>query len=153
MVIKRATKEDHLLLTELTKASKAHWEYATNQLQAWEEDLTITEDHIQSHTTYKAEINGQLIAYYSYLQQEEKTIYLENMFIHPNYIGKGYGLLLMKDFLSRIAPNIERVTLHADPNAEKFYTKSGFIVIGKKESSIPGRFLPYMEKRVGASNR
>ena len=148
MIIKRATKDDHLVLTAITKASKAHWGYSQSQLDGWELDLTITKEHIQRYSTYKATINGELVAFYSYIQKEEKTIYLENMFLHPDYIGKGYGQLLMDDFLERIGPEIERITLDADPNAEGFYAKSGFIVIEKNESSIPGRYLPFMEKRI-----
>jgi len=36
--------------------------------------------------------------------------------------------------------------LEADPNATNFYLKMGFKIIEQKESSIPNRFLPIMEK-------
>ena len=38
------------------------------------------------------------------------------------------------------------MTLLADPNAFPFYMSQGFIIIDQKESSIPNRFLPIMQK-------
>tara|TARA_B110001454_G_scaffold58997_1_gene57727 strand:- start:69 stop:191 length:123 start_codon:yes stop_codon:yes gene_type:complete len=38
------------------------------------------------------------------------------------------------------------MTLLADPNAVPFYDKKGFYEVDKKESSIPGRFLPVLQK-------
>ena len=34
----------------------------------------------------------------------------------------------------------------SDPNAASFYAKYGFKQVSKEKSSIPGRFLPVMEK-------
>jgi hypothetical protein len=34
----------------------------------------------------------------------------------------------------------------ADPNAVSFYVSKGFHEIDRKESTIPGRFLPVMQK-------
>jgi len=41
---------------------------------------------------------------------------LDNVFVEPNFIGKGFGIMLMKDFLQRIKDlNFERVVLDSDP--------------------------------------
>lgn len=70
---------------------------------------------------------------------------MDNFFIHPNYIGKGYGKVMMEDFMARVKGKANKITLDADPNAALFYRKLGFKVVGKLATSIPGRFLPVME--------
>jgi predicted GNAT family N-acyltransferase len=39
----------------------------------------------------------------------------------------------------------KKVILEAEPNAEGFYAKFGFVKIGEIETSIKNRYLPVME--------
>ncbi len=49
--------------------------------------------------------------------------------------------MLMLNFLQRIENHgFEKVIFDADPNAEKFYSRFGFSVIGKLKSSSKDRF-------------
>ena len=148
MIIK-AVPDDHLALSQLTKLSKAHWGYSREQITLWTDDLTITAEYISNHPIFKLYEQDLLIGYYSYQLMDAQTIELDNLFIHPNYIGKGFGKFLMEDFLARVsrAP-ICCLRLYSEPNAEVFYKKFGFEVIGQHQSSIPNRFLPIMEKRL-----
>jgi len=62
-------------------------------------------------------------------------IKLNYLFVEPDFIGKGYGKILLDDFMDRIKDSeYKRVILDADPNAEQFYSKYGFKVIGKLQS-------------------
>lgn len=149
MEVKKALKEDHIALTILTKLSKNHWGYGAEQIKLWADDLTVSAEYIESNYVFKLCIDDTIIGYYAYCFEEDKgkqTIVLDNLFINPEYIGKGLGKYLMEDFLKRIdKENWESIVLYSDPNAEKFYHKLGFEVIGQKETSIPGRFLPKMK--------
>lgn len=79
-------------------------------------------------------------------KSNETTIKLDNLFILPEFIGTGLGRILMNHFLEKVKDyEIEKITLDAEPNAEDFYKKFGFIRIGQLESSIKNRFLPIME--------
>ena len=90
-----------------------------------------------------------MIGFYAYQPENETDIKLNYLFVEPKFIGKGYGTILMKDFLKRIEnSNFKRVILDADPHAEKFYSGIGFRVIGKLKSSIKDRFLPIMELKI-----
>ena len=69
------------------------------------------------------------------------------LFVLPQFIGKGIGKQLLYDsFKQAKLKEANRITLLADPNAVPFYIKHGFIIVDKKESSIPNRFLPVMKK-------
>jgi GNAT superfamily N-acetyltransferase len=147
MKIEKATIVDYEILTEITKLSKAFWGYSSEQMTQWNDALTITQEYIQTNFAYKLTKENQVIGYYSYFKIDTTIIKLDNLFLLPEYIGKGIGNHLMQDFIYRIKENrdIKKVTLDADPNAEKFYQKFGFTTIGQLETSIKNRFLPIME--------
>lgn len=149
MKIEKAIPQDSQKLTELTIRSKTHWAYSDQQIEIWRDDLTISESYIYNREVYKLKIENNIIGYYSYYNMNSLEVKLENLFIEPEFIGKGYGKLLMSDFLMRIQrTESNRIILEADPNAEYFYLKLGFNVIGKIETSIKNRFLPIMEMKL-----
>ena len=149
MIIEKAHATDAKAITELTLRSKAYWNYGETQIEAWKEELTIHPSYIQDNHVFKLEDQGQLIGFYAYLFLEKSRVKLTFLFIDPPFIGKGYGNVLIQDFFERIMPDkVERVVLDADPNAEQFYQRHGFKVIGKLASSIKDRYLPIMEKNL-----
>ena len=149
MDILKAEPNDNELLTTITKMSKAYWGFSDEILQEWEHLLTITKDYIEKNKVYKLLQNDQIIGYYSYFSTDKNTIKLDNIFILPEFIGKGFGKILMNDFLKNIKQlGINKVTLDSEPNAEKFYKTFGFETIGQLESSIKDRYLPIMELQI-----
>lgn len=118
----RAKPDDHQVLTDITKKSKAYWGYSAEEMEKWSGLLTITEEYIETNEVYHLSINDVTIAFYSYLILNEDSAKLDNLFVLPSEIGKGYGKLLMNDFLNKIRETtIKNLTLDADPNAQKFY--------------------------------
>jgi len=149
MIVEKANRIDHRELTDLTKLSKAYWRYSSEQIEKWNDDLTVTPDYIDANKVFKLCFEESTIGYYSYIQIDSITVKLDNMFISPEYIGKEFGKFLMEDFLERVKKDkIENIIIDSDPNAEGFYKKFGFEVIGKLESSIEGRYLPIMKKQI-----
>lgn len=150
MTIEKAQKKDAQILTDLTMRSKSYWDYSTHQIISWKDDLTITTEYIDKNKVYKlTNRQNTIIGYYSYIFLNDVEIKLDNLFIDPPYIGQDYGTLLMNDFLKRIKSlKFEKITLDADPNAEKFYHKFGFKTVGKLKSTIENRFLPIMELKI-----
>jgi GNAT superfamily N-acetyltransferase len=148
MKLEKANSNDNEILTEITKKSKAYWGYSEEQLLNWSDNLTITKDYIENNHTYKALNDDKIIGYYSYIidGEEKKKVILDNLFILPEYIGKGFGKYLINDFLNRMRiEKFEKIILDSEPNAEDFYTKIGFKKIGEFETSIKNRFMPIME--------
>ncbi len=147
--ITKANTNDYRVLTDITKKSKAYWGYSDEQMKKWSDLLTITEEYIQNNEVYKLIINQSIVAYYSYFEIEKNSVRLDNLFVSPENIGKGYGKLLMNDFILKIKKSeAQRIILDADPNAQKFYESFGFVKIGEIRTSIKDRFLPIMELKL-----
>jgi predicted GNAT family N-acyltransferase len=145
----KATVHDANELTSLTKQSKAYWGYTTEQMEKWNEDLTISETYILKNHVYLERQQDQIVGYYSYWAETETKAKLDNLFIAPEHIGSGLGKQLLFDFLDRVKDEgYQIVILDADPHAAEFYKKFGFKVVGKRASSVSGRFLPIMELSV-----
>ncbi|BDS14446.1 GNAT family N-acetyltransferase [Aureispira anguillae] len=153
MKIEKAIKHDSNDLTELTIRSKSHWNYSKDQIEKWRDALTISETYILEKEVYKLMNGNDLIGYYSYCEINDRGVKLENLFIEPKFIGKGFGKMLMVDFLQRIRKTkFEKILLDADPNAEKFYEQFEFKTIGQLKTSIKNRFLPIMELKIKPAN-
>lgn len=147
--ISQVNANEHETLTEITKKSKAYWGYSDEQMNEWSDLLTVSSDYILVNQVYKLLVNDVTVAYYSYCNVDEQTVRLDNLFVLPENIGKGYGKLLMIDFLLKIKQSkAKRIILDADPNAQKFYESFGFIKAGHVETSIKDRFLPVMELKL-----
>lgn len=149
MKVEKVNISDAKKLTELTVKSKSYWNYAEEQIEKWRPELTITAAYIDKNEVYKLIIDDQLIAYYAYFGLDKGKVKLDNMFITPEFIGMGYGKLLMMDVMNKVKRSgFTGIIIDADPNAKGFYEKMGFLEVGKIESSISNRFLPVMEKNI-----
>jgi len=149
MTIQKAIPSDHEILTQITKKSKAYWGYSNEQIEDWSPFLTVTEEYIGTNSVFNLMLNNQIIGYYSFFHESENSIKLDNLFVLPDFIGKGFGKLLMNDFLVRLPDlSVQKVVLNSEPNAESFYIKFGFVKIGQIETSIKDRYLPIMELKI-----
>ena len=149
MTIEKANIEENEILTEITKKSKAYWGYSQEQILKWNNNLTISMDYIEKNDVFKLVSQDKIIGYYSYIRRENNNVKLDNLFVLPEYIGKGFGKYLMNDFLERMQnENCKKIILDSEPNAENFYQKMGFIKIGEFETSIKNRFMPIMEMKL-----
>ncbi|WP_394774890.1 GNAT family N-acetyltransferase [Flavobacterium sp.] len=146
MSIKKAIPNNHETLTEITKKSKAYWGYSNEQIEIWSEFLTVSKEYIEANPVYNLIVEDKIIGYYSFFHESKNTIKLDNLFVLPEFIGKGLGKILMNDFLNKLKnTEVQKVILNSEPNAEAFYAKFGFVKIGQIETSIKDRFLPIME--------
>jgi GNAT superfamily N-acetyltransferase len=149
MKLEKANSNDNEVLTAITKKSKAYWGYSDDQIEIWSESLTITPAYIETKSVYKLVIDAITIGYYSFFYKGEHTIKLDNLFILPEYIGKGFGRILMDDFLSLVKrTSVNKIILDSEPNAEMFYAKLGFVKVGEIDTSIKNRCLPIMELNI-----
>ncbi|SDT68668.1 Predicted N-acetyltransferase YhbS [Mucilaginibacter mallensis] len=149
MKIERANINDNEILTEITKKSKAFWGYSEEQILKWNDDLTISKDYIESNNAFKLLNDNKVIGYYSYIIKEKEIARLDNLFVLPEYIGKGFGKYLVNDFLKLMRNlKIKKIILDSEPNATEFYLRIGFEKIGEFETSIKNRFMPIMEMKL-----
>lgn len=143
--IQKAAPENHSLVTKITFDGKSHWGFSQEQMTEWKTYLTITSEYIAKNETYLLVFDKEIIGYYSYFKLNDTEIELDNLFLYQKFIGKGFGKILMKDFLERIKnTTVTSIILVSEPNTEKFYSQFGFSTYERVESKIKGRFLPKM---------
>ena len=149
MKIEKAKNIDNIELSELRVRSKSHWNYSLEQIKKWKIDLTVSAEYIDKNEVYKLKEDNKLIGYYSFIRMNSKKVKLDNIFINSEFIGRGYGKILMEHFFKQAKnKGVKNIYLDSDPHAEKFYLNLGFKVSGQLESSIKNRFLPIMELKI-----
>lgn len=145
MQIKKSNPSDALSLTEIAKAAKGCWGYSKEQLQIWDQELTISPEDIEKGLVFHVEQEGKIIGFYS-LSENEEAFEFEHLWIAPEYTGKGFRKMLFDHAKETALQNGgKKIRVESDPNAQGFYLKIGMHRIGEKESSIPDRMLPVFE--------
>jgi len=147
MDIRYAVPDDAEVLSEIAIKAKAHWGYPENLMQVWMPTLTFNSEYFIENESWVAEVDNQPIAFYT-LQDKAGTAWIENLWVLPEYIGKGVGRRLFLHALSQARElGYKTLQLEADPNAAGFYEKMGMSKIGERRSDVDGqpRVLPMME--------
>ncbi len=140
-----AYPKDAPLLTVIAIASKGYWEYAEKDMISWIPDLVVSEEAIEKHRVYKLIKGKEVVGFYLVKDNGSSIAILEYLFVLPQFIGKGYGALLLQHAIQKVkASTMQFIEVLSDPNAEGFYANFGFKKVEEKQSSIPGRFLPLM---------
>ena len=146
--IRSARPTDADVLSQLARASKAHWGYDATFLEAAAPDLTLAPAFIAAHQVYVLEEDGVPIAFYSLMPTTDATS-VEHFFVAPKAIGAGVGAQLFRHLVETAgARGIRRLLIGSDPNAEGFYLRQGARRIGTVASIIPGRVLPLLEFKI-----
>ena len=144
--IRNAHEDEGAIITQVALLSKAHWGYDPVFLEKCIPDLTVDQFYIRENRVFVATAAEKIVGFYSIILEED-GYYLDNMFILPEYIGKGLGKNLWMHMLEEFQRmDVKRFRLVADPFAAGFYSAMGAMQIFSKESStFPGRKLPVME--------
>jgi ribosomal protein S18 acetylase RimI-like enzyme len=82
------------------------------------------------------------------LLNKNGSAWIENLWVLPDYMGKGIGRELFLHALELARQrSCKTLQLEADPNAIGFYEKMGMSKIGERHSEVNGqsRILPIME--------
>lgn len=145
--IRRVVSGDHERLTHIALSSKQHWGYLPHWMEIWTPQLTFTPEYFEENESWVVEANGIPIAFYT-LQDKSEIAWLENLWVLPEYIGRGVGKELFHHAVNLARQRGSKILqLEADPNAAGFYEKMGMKRIGERHSQVDGqpRILPIME--------
>jgi ribosomal protein S18 acetylase RimI-like enzyme len=147
ILIQHANPSDADALSRIAFAAKAHWGYPVRWLELWKPQLTFTPDYFDENESWVAVDGETPIAFYT-LQDKNEIAWLENLWVLPNFIGRGVGKELFfhaVDLARRRGYKI--LQLESDPSAIGFYEKMGMRRIGERRSEVDGqpRILPLME--------
>lgn len=134
------------MLSALAMRSKAYWGYPDEFMAACLAELTYTPEQIDApqYSFCVCTVGDSIVGFHALLQLTADITELEALFVEPQYIGSGFGKMLIehaKDHARQIGAS--SIVIQGDPNAEKFYLGTGAVHSGSRESnSIVGRQLP-----------
>lgn len=142
----KANTSDAKRLSKIAWQSKAHWNYPKEWMELWRKGLTITPEMIDQHDVFKFVLVDETIVGCTVLITEKDILWIEHLWISPEYIGHGFGKKLLTAALEQtVQPLHKKIKVVSDINAEIFYQKMGFETVEQFESVPKGRFLPVME--------
>lgn len=102
--IEVASPDDHIAITAVMRASKAHWGYSKAQMQEWNDEVKVSKEEIENENNHFFKLmDGAVIrGFYSFSFFSKSLAYLDNLFLHPDLIGQGIGQLLFEEVLKAI---------------------------------------------------
>jgi len=143
--IQKAKVIDIEILNTISIESKMHWNYPKEWIKKWVDDLTLTEKDFKDQHIFAIEKEDSIIGWCS-IQENDTNYEVMNLWVKPDYIGAGYGKILLNETIKKVVIKKKSIIVEADPNAEAFYASQGFVTFDKIESYPKGRFLPIMKK-------
>lgn len=143
MKFRPADRKDIEVLNLISLASKRHWKYPEEWIAVWTEDLTLDENDLLESSITVLEVRS-VVKGFCAIKKNSDHYEVLHLWLLPELIGKGLGKTLLNKSLKQV-PKDWPILVEADPNAEEFYKKQGFITYGKKESFPKGRHLPLMK--------
>jgi ribosomal protein S18 acetylase RimI-like enzyme len=147
VAIRPVRSEEADTLTQIALAAKRHWGYPERWIEIWTPQLTFTPEYFKKNESWAATVDDKPAAFYTLLEANDMAS-IENLWVMPEYMGKGIGKHL---FLHAMEVARHRgyktLQLEADPHAVGFYERMGMRKIGERRSEIEGqpRVLPVME--------
>jgi ribosomal protein S18 acetylase RimI-like enzyme len=147
MKYRNAEIEDLETLNSISIQSKAFWGYPSAWMEEWKEDLTLDEDTFSQNNILVGESNSKVIGF-CVIGESPENYEILHLWLLPAFIGKGIGKALLHKSLDTFVTAEKPIIVEADPNAESFYKKQGFVTFDQVESYPNGRFLPVMIKSI-----
>jgi GNAT superfamily N-acetyltransferase len=148
MVIRHAFPWDAEWLSALARRAKGSWGYPQEWLDAWTDELTLTEDYISTHRVFIAELAGEAVGVCA-LEDHGDRWELAHVWVEPGHHGAGVGKMLVQEAIAVArSTRPDPITVKSDPNASGFYQKLGAMEIGREPAPAPGspdRTLPVFE--------
>lgn len=154
LIIRRAELHERDALTDLCMRSKQSNGYDDAFMAACADELSVQDSWISDDDFWLAQTGeGKLVGCIRLsLEEGQRTGELETCFVDPAWQGRKVGRQLFEALFKRVQElGLSGIGLDADPSAEPFYARLGFVTTGRTPSgSIPGRTLPRMEMKLNA---
>ena len=112
-------------------------DYTKEQLDAWasgQVDLEKWDQSFQEHFSIVAVENDIIVGF----GDIDKTGYLDRLYVHKNYQGKGIATAICDQLESKVKENI---ITHASITAKPFFEKRGYKVVKEQQVERNGIFL------------
>ena len=116
-------------------------DYTEEQLDAWatgQVDLNKWDQSLREHYSIVAVENEMLVGF----GDIDKSGYLDHLFVHADYQGKGIGTMICNRLEQAGSGNI---ITHASITARPFFEKRGYRVVKEQQVERQGVFLTNFE--------
>ena len=144
LTFRPANTADIQTLNRISLASKRHWNYPEEWISMWKDDLTLDENDLLNSSVIVLEVRTIVKGFCSIRTNSDHYEVL-HLWLLPELIGQGLGKVLLQTSMDRTIEKNLPILVEADPHAEAFYAKQGFVTYDKKESYPKGRYLPLMK--------
>jgi GNAT superfamily N-acetyltransferase len=149
--IRAARLDDGERLREIARRSKSYWRYPAERVEEWAATLDFSAVGMQRKDFHVAIVSGHAVGWMA-LIVERDVCWLDDMWIDPEWIGKGIGTRLFEHAaaLARLR-TASRMEWEAEPHAVGFYEKMGGRYLRDGEPGVWGRINPIMGIELAAT--
>ena len=145
---RQAVGSDAHELTSIAFAAKRAWDYPEEWIGLWSDELTVDAGYVETNWVLSATAESRIVGWCA-VSEERGEYWLDYCWVLPAVAGKGIGRSLVRHALGYAADSHARsLRVISDPNAEAFYRRLGFRLIGDYPSRPEGRRLPLLEANV-----
>lgn len=148
MKFRIAELDDLEMLNKISLQSKAYWGYPESWIAHWSDELKLDRDKFLNQNVLVVENESKILGFCSIVENSENYEIL-HLWMLPEHIGKGIGRNLLTETIETFVKIEKPIIVEADPNAEPFYKRQGFVTYDRVESYPKGRYLPVMKKSIG----
>lgn len=124
-------------------------DYTEEQLDAWatgQVDLNKWDQSLREHYSIVAVENEMLVGF----GDIDKSGYLDHLFVHADYQGKGIGTMICNRLEQAVSGNI---IMHASITARPFFEKREYRVVKEQQVERQGVFLTNFEMVLAVEDR
>ena len=144
VLIRPGRSEEAARLKEIAISSKAYWGYPLQQVRDWADKGDFTPERLRELIVFVAEGNEQVVGWFSLIPRGNLW-WLEDLWIEPEWIGRGVGKQLFRHAADYAAGHgATRLEWEAEPNAVGFYERMGGTYVRESAATEWGRTLPVM---------
>ena len=136
--LRPAVAEDAARLTEIALAAKAALGYSPQLIEGWRAELTVDAAMLRSQSIWLAECGDQAAGFLGLILMPAAAR-LDHLWVAPHWQRRGIGgALLRHAFQLAAAAGATMLETDAEPLAEPFYLRQGFVRTGIVAAPIPG---------------
>jgi GNAT superfamily N-acetyltransferase len=142
--IRRAEPGEGEQLRTIAIASKGHWGYDIQRVREWAAGGDFSPAGLSSKEVYVAEVGGRIVGWSALIPRGE-SCWLDDLWIEPDWIGRGIGTRLFRHAADR-ARRLGALAMEwqAEPNALGFYERMGARHVRDSDPNEWGRVLEVM---------
>jgi len=147
--IRKVKSSESPQLTQLAHLAKAYWGYSPEFMLAFDAELTFNDEDLDDERTIfrVGTFENQICSFYALRFDADNQVEMTALFVAPTMLGKGLGRRLFEHAVKKARKRgVNKIMIHSDPYAEKFYIKMGAVNVGNVPSrSVEDREIPLLE--------